>query len=237
MNAPEDTTSAGTEPVSTVSVARTVDRCAVLGPGVRAVLWVQGCPLRCRGCVAAETLPFEGGTPRTVDDLVQWVSALDDIEGITLSGGEPFAQAAVLVELLDGARARRPGLSAMAYSGFRHEALARGSAAQRALLGRLDLLVDGPYVANRHGDLRWRGSANQRIIALTGRHPEIASMPDASAGIEFSVERDGSLSWAGVPPVPGFRAELEDRLAAQGFALRTREAAGGHGDVKGASGP
>lgn len=204
-----------------LSVARRLDRCTVLGPGARAVVWVQGCPLRCRGCVAAETLPFEGGTPYTVAQLADWLCELPDVEGVTLSGGEPFSQAAALAALLDAVRARRPGFSAMAYSGFRHEALRKGDPDRRALLSRLDLLVDGPYVASRHAALRWRGSANQRLIALTDRYAHLRSMPDTSAGVELTVEADGSLSWAGVPPTPGFRAGLEQRLAARGFVLHT----------------
>ncbi|MFE1443698.1 4Fe-4S single cluster domain-containing protein [Streptomyces sp. NPDC058739] len=214
-----------TGPADTLSLARTLDRCTVLGPGVRAVVWVQGCPLRCKGCVAAETLPFEGGTPVAVSELAAHLAALTDVEGVTLSGGEPFAQAGALTALLDAVRERRPGFSAMAYSGFRHEALRRGTPAQQALLDRLDLLVDGPYVATRHAPLRWRGSANQRLLALTDRYAAlvagIADEDDTSAGVEVSMGADGSFSWAGVPPVPGFRETLEARLEARGFVART----------------
>lgn len=204
-----------------LSVARTLDRCAVLGPGTRAVIWVQGCPLRCAGCVAAETLPFEGGTGRTVTELADWLCLLDGIEGVTFSGGEPFGQAGALAELLDVVRARRPDFGAMAYSGFRHEALRRGGPDRLALLERLDLLVDGPYVAARHASLRWRGSDNQRLIALTDRYTRVLAEPDTTVGIELSVDADGSVSWAGVPPVPGFREGFEDQLAARGFVLHT----------------
>lgn len=202
-----------------VSVARKLDSCTALGPGRRAVLWVQGCPLRCRGCVAAETLPFDGGTPATVGELAQWLGALPDIEGVTLSGGEPFAQAAALAALLDAVRERRPDFGAMAYSGFRHEALTRGTSGQRALLARLDLLIDGPYVAARHAPLLWRGSSNQRIHLLTDRYAALRDRLDTTAGIEFSIPADGTLTWAGVPPVPGFRAALEAGLDARGFTL------------------
>ncbi|MCB5164121.1 radical SAM protein [Streptomyces bambusae] len=215
--------SAGAAGAGMLSVARTLDRCGVLGPGVRAVVWVQGCPLRCRGCVAAETLPFEGGTPRAVGELADWLAGLAEdgtVEGVTLSGGEPFGQPEALAALLDAVRARMPEFTAMAYSGFRHEALLRGTPGQRALLDRLDLLVDGPYVAARHAPLRWRGSANQRLIALTGRYADLLAGPDTSAGLEVSLGPDGALSWAGVPPVPDFRARLDARLAARGITLR-----------------
>ncbi|MFE2941441.1 4Fe-4S single cluster domain-containing protein [Streptomyces sp. NPDC059255] len=225
MGEAEGTGEAGATGVSEVpllSVARRLDHCTVLGPGTRAVIWVQGCPLRCRGCVAAETLPFEGGTASTVDELADWLCGLPGVEGVTFSGGEPFSQAAALAALLDAVRARRPGLSAMAYSGHRYEALREGGPDRRALLRRLDLLVDGPYVAARHASLRWRGSANQRIVALTGSYAHLASEPDTSAGVELSLEADGSLSWAGVPPTPGFRKGLEEQLAGRGFVLRTQ---------------
>ncbi|MFJ9820643.1 4Fe-4S single cluster domain-containing protein [Streptomyces sp. NPDC101151] len=208
--------------VTRLSVARKLDHCTVLGPGTRAVLWVQGCPLRCRGCVAAETLPFEGGTAYTVAELTDWLCGLPDVEGVTLSGGEPFSQAAGLAALLDAVRVRRPDFGAMAYSGFRYEALCKGGPDRRALLRRLDLLVDGPYVAARHAGLRWRGSANQRILALTDRYAHIRSEPDTGAGVEVSMEPDGSLSWAGVPPTPGFREGLEAQLAARGFVLHAQ---------------
>lgn len=204
-----------------LSLARTLDRCTVLGPGTRAVIWVQGCPLRCRGCVAAETLPFEGGTSRSVAELADWLCRLDGIEGVTLSGGEPFSQAGALAELLDTVRERRPDFGAMAYSGFRHEALRRGDPDRLALLERLDLLVDGPYLAPLHSSLRWRGSDNQRLIPLTDRYTRVVAEPDTTAGIELSVDADGSLSWAGVPPTPGFREGLEKQLAARGFVLHT----------------
>ncbi|MCT2591580.1 radical SAM protein [Streptomyces sp. N2-109] len=206
-----------------LSVARTLDNCTVLGPGTRAVIWVQGCPLRCRGCVAAETLPFEGGTPRPVAELTEWLVGLSQVaggvEGVTLSGGEPFSQAAALVELIDTVRARRPDFSVMAYSGFRYEALCRGDAGRRALLDRLDLLIDGPYVASKHGSLRWRGSANQRVLALSDRYAHVLTESDTSAGIELSLATDGSFAWAGVPPTSGFREGFEAHLAARGFVL------------------
>ncbi|RMI31081.1 4Fe-4S single cluster domain-containing protein [Streptomyces triticirhizae] len=226
-NAPNDRA----EAAGTLRISRVLDRCGVLGPGWRAVIWVQGCPLRCRGCLAEETLPFSGGELRPVAELADWLAELPDIEGVTLSGGEPFGQAGALAELLDAARARRPGLSAMAYSGFRLEALRRGTLAQRALLDRLDLLVDGPYVEARHGDLLWRGSDNQRLLPLSDRYADIAERADTSAGIEVSVGAGGTFSWAGVPTAPGFRAGLENRLGQLGYAVRplneARSVAGG----------
>jgi anaerobic ribonucleoside-triphosphate reductase activating protein len=207
-----------------VVVSRTLDRCAVLGPGQRAVIWVQGCPLRCPDCLAPQTLPFHGGTATPVTDLAEWLIGLAGIEGVTLSGGEPFAQAGPLALLLDEVREVRPDFTAMSYSGFTHAALRRGTADQRALLDRLDLLIDGPYQRARHADLRWRGSSNQRVIALSDRYCGVMLAPDVSQGIEFTLDADGAMSWAGVPAEPGFREFVESGLRELGFDLRAEEA-------------
>ena len=203
--------------MTVLSISRVAARTSVLGPGVRAVVWVHGCPLRCAGCIAPEDLPFEGGEQREVGDLARWLNALPaDVTGVTFSGGEPMAQAGALAELVDEIRRDRDW-SVMSYSGFTLEHLRRhGDPGQRRLLGRLDVLVDGPYLAARHGDLRWRGSDNQRVHLLTGRHGPPGE--DRSAGIELQAGHDDVL-WIGVPPVPGFRARFEQAMREQGVAL------------------
>ena len=78
---------------------------------------------------------------------------------------------------------------------------------------------DGLTILNGGG--QWRGSENQRLIPLTDRYTRALAEPDTTAGIELSLDADGSLSWAGVPPTPGFREGLEKQLAARGFVLHT----------------
>ena len=96
----------------------------------------------------------------------------------------------------------------MAFSGYTREALADGTADQRALLARLDLLVDGPYLPERHARLRWRGSDNQRLHILSDRHSDLLDDLCGPAGMEAELAADGRLRWAGVPPVRGFRSRL-----------------------------
>ncbi|BCJ74590.1 hypothetical protein CS0771_41340 [Catellatospora sp. IY07-71] len=183
----------------------------VLGPGRRYVVWVQGCPLDCAGCVSPQWIPDEGGTDLGVEELAATI-AESAVDGLTLSGGEPFAQAEALVELVAAVRRRRD-LSVMSYTGFVLERLrSHGTAAQRALLGMLDILVDGPYVRRLHADLRWRGSSNQRVHLLTGRHADLAGLADESQGLQLEVADDGGLRWIGVPVIPDFRQRLEARL-------------------------
>ena len=203
-----------------LQVGRIAERCGVLGPGQRAIVWVAGCPLRCRECIAPELLDPAAGEPLAVDALAARLLALPDVDGVTFSGGEPFAQAEALLDLSLRLRAARPQLSLMSFSGYPLSWLREhGSAAQLGLLEQLDLLVDGPYIPQRHAPLRWRGSANQRIRLLSGRHAELAHVPDEPAGIELEIDADGGFAWAGVPPRRGWRGELERGLRDEGVLL------------------
>jgi len=139
------------------------------GPGARFAIWVQGCPLRCPGCCNPELLPLTGGRTYTVPALFEQVAATPGIEGISLLGGEPFAQAAGLAEL--ARQCRGLGLSVMVYSGYTLAQLRRRDAASRRLLAQTDLLVDGVYDQHQpETHRRWIGSANQRLHFLSDRY-------------------------------------------------------------------
>jgi anaerobic ribonucleoside-triphosphate reductase activating protein len=200
-----------------LSISRLAERTTVLGPGVRAVIWVRGWPLRCVGCVAPQDLPFTGGDLREISELAGWLNGLPaEVTGLTLSGGEPMAQAQPLARLVEQARARRDW-SVMSFSGYTIEHLRlHGTADQHRLMDQLDILVDGPYLAERHADLLWRGSANQRLHFLTDRH--VRPPLDVSAGIELQLT-DDEVKWIGVPPVPDFRAGFESAMNEQGIDL------------------
>ena len=155
-----------------LSVAQIVPVTEAEGPGVRLALWFQGCPLRCPGCCNPEMLPFEGGKPTPLSEVLR---QLDDargagVEGITLMGGEPTAHAAGAARLAREVRAR--GLTVMVFSGFTIEELrGRGDPAIDDLIAHTDILVDGPYDRERPDhERRWIGSTNQRIHFLTDRY-------------------------------------------------------------------
>jgi anaerobic ribonucleoside-triphosphate reductase activating protein len=171
--------------------------------------------------MSPEWLPLDGG--RAVDPALLATRLAGLVgDGLTVSGGEPFLQAEALCILLDGLRRHLPGLSTMAYSGYRHEWLRdRGTEDQRELLRRLDILVDGPYVERRHAPLRWRGSTNQRIIWLSDRHRTLREESDTNAGLQVEVLSDGAFRFLGVPPTPGFRAGLVAGLARDGLRVET----------------
>lgn len=138
------------------------------GKGYRAVIFTQGCPHRCEGCHNPESHDPNGGTVWTINDVAERFLHNPLLEGITLSGGEPFAQPAACAELARRAHAR--GLTVWTYSGYTLEQLfqlAKSSADIHALLSETDVLIDGPFLlAERSLSLRYRGSKNQRLIDM-----------------------------------------------------------------------
>ena len=200
-----------------VRVGRIEHDVTVLGPGRRSVVWVAGCPLACPGCITPELWASDSGADVPVEALVAEL-AEHAVDGITWTGGEPFEQAAALAEITRHIRERRHGMSVMAYSGFtRHNLERRADPACSALLAQLDLLVDGRYMRARHAAVRWRGSANQVVHDLSGRHTAELAAPDVPAGMHKHVGADGALRFTGVPPVVDFRARLAAALTSATF--------------------
>lgn len=179
-----------------LNIARTLARSAANGPGERFVIWVQGCPLACPGCWNPDTWSFARRDVRDVNDLLREILATAGIEGVTFSGGEPFAQAHALAYL---ARAvQDAGLSVFVFTGYARDELT--SKAHRALLDVTDILVDGRYLeAQRVEGLPWRGSSNQRVHFLTNRYSG-ADMVGA-AEVEVHLEADGGVTITGFPRI------------------------------------
>lgn len=156
-------------PPPALRVASFVERTGAEGPGLRFALWVQGCPFRCRGCCNPDFLRDEGGTPAAPSVLAARALGAG-VEGVSLLGGEPLAQAAGLAEF--ARLVREGGLSVMVYTGYTlAEARALGDPGVDALLSRTDLLVDGRYEASQRTEgRRWVGSENQVMHFLTDRY-------------------------------------------------------------------
>ncbi|MCR3921802.1 MAG: radical SAM protein [Firmicutes bacterium] len=136
------------------------------GPGLRTVVFTQGCPHACPGCHNLQTHDPKEGTVVEVRDVARQILADTNVKGVTFSGGEPFLQARALTALATSLLVRP--LSIVIYSGYTYEYLtkhARTDSAIAALLTTADILIDGPFVeAQRDLALLYRGSRNQRII-------------------------------------------------------------------------
>ena len=148
--------------MSALRIAGTIPESIVDGPGIRYVLFTQGCPHGCPGCHNPQTHDFAGGTEVQVSDLLADILKRPYVKAVTLSGGEPFCQPAPLAQL--AAALKDKGFHLMCYSGYTFEELLQLEEA-RPLLEQLDLLVDGRFVESRKNiELRFRGSDNQRVL-------------------------------------------------------------------------
>ena len=133
------------------------------GPGIRTVVFCQGCPHHCCGCHNPETWEFGCGTDMQEETILQIVKSNPLCRGVTFSGGEPFAQAEGYAKL--GKLLKESGYEVASYSGYTFEQLLAGTPAQRQLLETLDVLIDGPFLLEERSlELSFRGSRNQRIL-------------------------------------------------------------------------
>ena len=147
-------------------IAGMIQDSIVDGPGFRFTLFTQGCPHDCEGCHNPETHDFGGGSEMSTDEIIRKLLSNPLTDGITFSGGEPFEQAGDCAVIAKAARDN--GLNVWAYSGYTFEELIKKAEKQPEVMDLLkltDVLVDGRFIlAQRSLSLKWRGSANQRIL-------------------------------------------------------------------------
>ena len=182
--------------MSTIKVHARHAGVRTLGPGSRFALWVQGCDRDCPGCVSSGSHDPAGGEEMSARSLAAEILASRP-DGITVSGGEPFLQAAALAELIGLVR-EREDLGVICYTGRTYEELRERDAA-RPLLEVIDLLIDGPYVQELDDGLPLRGSSNQRFVHLSERY---AGIERAYEGRERDCEAfwiPGGIGVAGIP--------------------------------------
>ncbi len=166
------------------------------GPGIRFVVWLQGCTLACPGCFNPATHAADGAAlDRSIDDVLAELDA-SSAAGLTLSGGEPVQQPQAVGALLAGARAR--GLSTLMFSGYALDEI-RALPGGPEILALLDVLIDGRYRAPLRLGRGLRGSSNQHIHLLTDRHTlaEVEATPAA----EIVIGPSGELALTGVDPL------------------------------------
>lgn len=148
-------------------VAGIIADSVVDGPGMRFVVFAQGCPHHCPSCHNPETWDPLGGVEMTVKELVKRLrKRIKYLRGITFSGGEPFLQAGEIAQL--GREAKKLGLDVVTYTGYEYEELlSLNMPGSRELLEVTDILVDGPFIVElKDISLSFRGSSNQRVIDL-----------------------------------------------------------------------
>ena len=200
-----------------------------LGYGRRLGIWVQGCSIGCKGCVSRDTWDAGGGWEAEVAEVLAWCdsSRRHGIDGITISGGEPFEQPRELAGVLEALGTWRRQLEhpfdVMCYSGL---PLRRIRRRHGDILALLDVLVPEPYIDRREGaggpaPGPWRGSSNQPLVPLTRlgreRYGDETRYAEDSPRLQVSLER-GSAWFIGIPG-PGDMDRLAEQTRARGVAL------------------
>ena len=148
------------------------------GPGLRYVIFTQGCHHHCSGCHNPYTHDPLAGYDKPISEILTQFEENPLLTGMTFSGGEPFLQPRPLIALAQAVHALQKDI--VTYTGFTFETLVvmtQHDADIATLLEASDVLIDGPYMNElRSLELRFRGSANQRILSRADRQNILASL-------------------------------------------------------------
>ena len=167
------------------------------GPGVRAVVWVQGCTFNCPGCFNAETHSY-GGQPVKVAALAAQIITLyraRRIEGLTISGGEPLQQKRAVTELLE--RVKLAGMTTILFTGYTEDEI--GQMTNVRFKKFTDVLLAGRYDQAQRVAASLVGSSNKATIFLTDAYDaaDLAAAPEA----EIIIKADGTIFLTGINPI------------------------------------
>jgi len=184
-----------------------------LGPGRRLAIWVAGCKKRCQGCISVEMQPLDAGRDIDIPYLVDKIINLScSLEGITISGGEPFLQAKALAYLLRLIKRAYPNWSVIVYSGYTLRTLQKRYEVDN-FIKEIDILIDGPYRENIESNHPLAGSGNQRVHALSAKGQNmIKSLNTLSHGVvNLGVTKDHWNMLIGIPSSSG-RGKIHQEL-------------------------
>ncbi len=159
------------------------------GPGQRGVVWVQGCSRHCEGCFNVETQSFSGGTEMDCDSIMNQFD-FSKIQGLTVSGGEPFEQAEALKQLLKAAKQKN--LNTLVYSGYKYNEIFCNHA---DVLLFVDYLIDGEFIKSIPSKCRWAGSGNQRFLQLEDGKikKDLTECEEYSQTAEITIDETGNM--------------------------------------------
>lgn len=195
----------------------------VLGYGKRVGIWFQGCSIGCKGCVSLDTWDSTLGAEISPEELLVWCKSVtcNILEGITISGGEPFDQPQQLNTLLDALVEWRLNenlqFDILCYSGYTYRVLKQKYA---HILSKIDVLIPEPF-HQRKPAVSLRGSKNQTVLALTplGKQRYTPELLDAKEAKRFQIQVDQQEVWFIGIPAKGDLEKLEKRCAEQGLKL------------------
>lgn len=189
--------------MSSIRISRIEEKTRVEGPGLRYAIWVQGCPIRCKGCFNTHTWDMDGGISLGVDeifrDIKHTLKFTPELEGVTFLGGEPFSQAYQLSILAK--KIKELGLTIVTFTGYTYDTILKSNnPIWHRLMEETDLLIDGPYIQSQLDFKRpWVGSKNQQYLFLTDTYKHlqevITTIPNK---IEIRIQPNGMVTANGM---------------------------------------
>lgn len=169
----------------------------VNGPGDRCVVWVQGCSLACAGCFNPESHSSAAGEETSIDELFGRIEAIENIEGVTISGGEPLQQSEPVIRLLERIRSKT-NLTSLVFTGFSFDEAKTLPAFER-LRSCVDVLICGRFQEDKRLAEGLIGSSNKTVHFFSDRYnmSDLDGVPDC----EVIISADGEVVFSGIDPL------------------------------------
>ncbi len=173
-----------------------------LGYGRRFGIWLQGCMRNCPNCISPELKLSKEGILVPTAEIINRISRYDSIDGLTISGGEPFDQINGLWELIDWFSASITD-DILIYSGYTLEELRnKRNHNIDLILNRISVLIDGTYIDSLNDGKGLRGSSNQKIH-IWKNHDRYSYIRETKRELQGVFLPDNSLWMIGIPPRKG----------------------------------
>jgi len=177
-----------------------IESTKTLGPYNRFALWTQGCPFSCEGCMTPDSQDFNSGLNIEVNKMIELILNIGDIEGITISGGEPFAQAKELNEIIEKIKQKKD-IGVIVYTGFTLSQLKyKNDIYINKFLENIDILIDGLFDSSLNDGISLRGSSNQNIYQFTQRYINVFDKYYNQSIREIEIHmKDENMMISGIP--------------------------------------
>lgn len=196
-------------------IARILYPVKVFGPGNRIGIWFDGCKHGCKGCSNPELWAFQDKYAVSLENILNLVKSISekyDVDGFTITGGDPFEQPLDLKLLLK--ELKNISDDVIVYTGYEYEFLKKEHV---DILKEITVLIDGPYVEEKNDNCFMRGSSNQRIIILDSKYFDFYDeyLKNGINKIQNFTSQDGIIS-VGIHRV-GYDKELDNKMQQMGL--------------------
>ncbi len=190
-----------------LNIAAICESTQALGPGNRFVIWVQGCTFNCFNCETPEFRPLQLSNIVSVSNLIDLICSQNKINGLTISGGEPFLQGKNLTYLIKKLKSKKE-FDIIVYTGYEYKDLIWGKAKQ--FLRHIDVLISGKYIDKLNNNKGLRGSTNQEIIFLTNKLTKHKNnFYNQTRKLEYHINDNEIIRMIGIAP-KNFKIELNN---------------------------